>query len=280
MGSSQSSSIQQQQQQQQQPSIKTTATIGTSAVALDEAERIDRYRELCQTNKSNSIARTRQSYFFNPLSLSDKDILLERLTAYQSQIPDLLRKQLTKAVIVPLMPSADNGMPHTRPPHYICLPASAKPLGRETYIHELWHLHQRLYYSKWKQLYTLWKFTVFTGTLPTYLATQVRINPDTLTDPLWLWKGEWVPLCVFTDPVRPTFKETEVWFYNINTGVHRKTPPPDMTAFFSSRLPASAYEHPNEISAYMLTTDRMDLYPAYKLMESFWKEGIRIKSAV
>ena len=275
MGSTQS------HQQSQQTTVKTLSTIVTNAYgpgALDEAEGIDRYRELCQTNKSNSIARTRQSYFFNSLSISDKDLLLERITAYQSRVPDLLIKELSKAVVIPLMPSADAGMPHTRPPHYICLPTSESPLTITTYVHELWHLHQRAFYAKWKQLYKMWKFTVFTGTLPNHLATQVRINPDTLTDPRWLWKGEWVPICVFTDPVRPTFKETEVWFYNINTGVHRKTPPPDMTAFFSSRLPPSAYEHPNEIAAYLLTTDRMDLYPAYKLVESFFGKGVSIRN--
>lgn len=278
MGSAQSN---QSQQQQQQQSVKTTCTIVTNAYgagALDEAEGIDHYRELCQTNKSNSLARFRQSYFFNAPSLADKDLLLERITAYQSHIPELLVKELSKAILVPLMPSADNGMPHTRPPHYICLPASQTPLDLNTYVHELWHLHQRAYYSKWKQFFKQWKFTVFEGTLPNHLATQVRINPDTLTDPLWLWKGEWIPICVFTDPVKPTFKETEVWFYNKNTGVHRKTPPPDMTAFFSSRLPPSAYEHPSELSAYLLTTDRMDSYPAYQVLESFFGKGIAIRN--
>jgi hypothetical protein len=228
-------------------------------------------------NKSNSIARSRQNYFFNALSLADKDLLFERIASYQSHIPERLAKDLSKAVLIPLMPSADGGMPHTRPPHYICLPASQTPLDLHTYIHELWHLHQRAFYPKWKQLFKAWKFTVFEGTLPTHLATQVRINPDTLADPLWLWKGEWIPICVFTDPVRPSFKETAVWFYNKNTGIHRTSPPPDMHAFFSSRLPVSAYEHPCELSAYLLTTERMESYPAYQVLESIFGKGISLR---
>jgi len=249
--------------------------------ALSEAEQIDRYRAICQNDKSNAIARARQSYFYNPLPLSSKDLLLERLQTYQSQVPDLLRRELSKVVIVPLMASADGGMPHTRPPHYICLPDSAKMLPLDTYVHELWHLHQRAYYSKWKQFFAkYWKFTVYTGPLPEPLITQARLNPDTLTDPFWLWKGEWVPICLFTDPVKPSFQQTAVWFYNVRTGLHQQAPPPDMTAFFSSRVPPSAYEHPCEMAAYLLTTTAVSAFPAYQTFESVFGPGIQIKSTL
>ena len=49
--------------------------------------------------------------------------------------------------------------------------------------------------------------------------------------------------------------ECSVWFSNIRTGIWRRSAPAEWTAYFGGDgvIPVSAYEHPNEISAYMLS---------------------------
>ena len=82
------------------------------------------------------------------------------------------------------------------------------------------------------------------------------MNPDTRTDPLWIWHDTWVPLCVFLNPVSPEVGQAAVWFYNAKTRTHIQHIPPSMAAFFSG-LPPMAYEHPCELAAYGLTDDSL-----------------------
>jgi hypothetical protein len=57
---------------------------------------------------------------------------------------------------------------------------------------------------------------------------------------------------VFKDISKPNVKETELWFYNIHTKYHRKSPPEKLLEEYPT-VPRSALEHPSELTAYLLS---------------------------
>ena len=240
-----------QQSQQQQPF--SFYSIGTAAT-LAAAEDLDHYRTDCQESRSNRIARDRTTYAYNRMGAQEEGRFLAMIHDFRNRLPDAL--QPIQAVVVPLRPSADAGMPHTRPPHIIAYPLTGGGLSFETFSHELWHIHQRKWYKDWVQFFEKeWRFRVFEGDLPSQFEFVLRINPDTMTDPLWVWNDTWVPMCVFLNPVTPELSQTDVWFYNVRSKTYVQDIPPAMAEFFSnnSRLPKTAFEHPCELAAYGLT---------------------------
>jgi len=245
--------------------------VGADGVAaLAAAEQQDGYQKACRQDRANSRSRDTMNYSANRLSLADADVMTERIQTFAIPEP-LLDLQPT---VVALMPSSDGGMPHTRPQTIICLPQSAASLTNATFVHELWHLHQRAHYRKWTQFFQeRWNWRPFDGELPPHLKEVRRFNPDTQQDPLWIWNQEWVPVCVFLNPVTPSLKYTGVWFYNVRSRIHWRQPPRDMAAFFSSTLTPSAYEHPCEMAAYMLA-DGCDPCIAYKALKEVWSDAI------
>jgi len=246
-----------QSQQSQQSQIPHFYSIG-SAATLAAAEDLDHYRTDCQESRANRIARDRTTYSYNRLQGDQETDLLDQLNLFRNRLPDAL--QPIQAVVVPLMPSADAGMPHTRPPNVVAYPLTGGGLSFETFSHELWHLHQRRWYKDWVQFFEKeWRFRVFEGDLPSQFEAVLRINPDTMTDPLWIWNDTWVPMCVFLNPVTPELSQTDVWFYNVRSKTYVQELPPAMAEFFSKtrRLPKTAFEHPCELAAYGLTDDSL-----------------------
>jgi hypothetical protein len=79
-----------------------------------------------------------------------------------------------------------------------------------------------------------------------------RYNPDTIDCPFWSFNDEWVPVPVFKDITRPNVADVEIWFYNIIKQYHITRVPNEIATYFPN-LPPSAYEHPREITAYMLS---------------------------
>ena len=230
----QSKQTEQSEQSQQKPSIFCSVILQANGkTVLQNAEATDHYRYLCQVDKSNALARDGQVYMYSQPTMAQQDALNERIQSYESQIPTRLKNDLNDVLVVPLLPSADGNMPHTRPPNLICLPLSGAGLSLETYVHELWHIHQRKYYDTWTRFFkNSWYFEPYKGSIPVRLLSQLRFNPDTLTDMFWVWKGTWVPLCLFLDPVKPSFQNTAVWYYNVKTQTHRTSAPPEFIAFF------------------------------------------------
>lgn len=244
------------------------ATGAEGAAALSAAERQDEYLAQIQQNKANATARKSMTYAVNRLSMSQVELLKDKIQEFVPGLPSRLRS--LRPTIVPLMPSADGGMPHTRPSDLVCLPQSASALTASTFQHELWHLHQRAHYTEWTAFFEKqWKWKIYEGDLDPELEKVRRYNPDTLQDPLWIWNNEWVPVCVFNNPNTASFKDTSTVFYNARTGYRFSKLPDSMAAFFSSSLSPSAYEHPCETSAYMITGDRLDC-PAYKTLVGYW----------
>jgi hypothetical protein len=242
---------------------------GTEAVAaLASAERLDEYLAQVQRSRANAIARQSMTYAANRLSMSQVERLRDRIQGFISDLPYRLRA--LRPTIVPLMPSADGGMPHTRPSNLVCLPQSISPLPSSTFLHELWHLHQRDYYTEWTAFFEKqWKWKIYEGDMDPELEKVRRLNPDTLRDPLWIWNNEWVPVCIFNNPNTPSFEDTSTVFFNARTGYRFSKLPESMAAFFSTSLSPSAYEHPCETSAYMITGDKLDC-PAYRTLVGYW----------
>ena len=229
---------------------------------LAEAEDIDNYQVECYEDRCNSYARRSYSYAANTVSSIDHyNQLFRRLT---QSVPNQL-KDVGELSIVLLMPSADGGMPHTRPPNLICYPGELNE-SKTTFVHELCHVHQRKFPGVWKTIFAALGWTVWNGRLPDKLDSCRRYNPDTIDRPLWIF-GEWVPIPVFRDCMNPVLGEVDIWFYHVNHQYHVKTVPEDMVI---DLLPPSAYEHPREITAYLISEpDRYRGTAAYKIIRQF-----------
>ena len=250
------------------PTFFKVANPKDAATYLQLAEDQDGYLEAVHQSRANAFARQEMTYAANKLSPRDAEALQERINSFLPSLPPKFQEDHIRPLITSLMPSADGGMPHTRSPNLVCIPFTANPLSLETFVHELWHIHQRQHASKWNQFYQeRWLFKPFDQRdLPEQIQEVVRLNPDTMKQPLWIWNGEWVPMCVFLNPMSPSFKDTAVWFYNVKSRIQYKHTPKAFGAFFSEGLPTYAYEHPNEISAYMLGNRSPPSCQAYNIL--------------
>ena len=219
---------------------------------LDNAEKVDFYIEECHDNKANSLARRNLTYSANQVSLQDSNYAIEYLNVANSYLPIRLLNDLKQVKIVQLMPSADGGMPHTRPDNIICYPDISQLFSKTTLIHELWHLHQRTFKDAWFKTFKHLGWLMWDGNLPEKLESVRRYNPDTLDCPLWIFNKQWVPVPIFKDITKPNMAEIEIWFYNPQKQYHIKRVPPELETYFPN-LVANAYEHPREMTAYMLS---------------------------
>jgi len=228
---------------------------------LQEAESMDQYQTQCHLSKSNSIARRSLSYSAN--SLSDKEYYETILEKALPMIPKRLKMELREVAIVPLMPSADGGMPHTRPHSVICFPNPKQILSTSTLIHELWHIHQRLYKEKWVNVFREMGWREWNHSLPQALEEYRRFNPDTIDCPLWIYRERWVPLPIFKDIQRPDMGEVHNWFYDVKNQTRVTSIPLELETEYPT-MPPSAYEHPREITAYLLADpDKYRMAPGF-----------------
>ena len=219
---------------------------------LLDAETIDFYLDTCRNDPVNLRARRKCTYAINSVSPNDSIQYQAILDSIVPRLPKRLQMDLHEVSILSLMPSADAGMPHTRPYQLICFPHIEQvKTSLSTMIHELWHIHQRKYKDTWSKVFEQLGWTEWMGHLPAFLEKNRRLNPDTIDSPLWAYQDTWVPVPVFRDIALPNLTEVDIWFYHIKEEYHLKQIPKNMTAFFPN-LPQSAYEHPREISAYLL----------------------------
>lgn len=238
---------------------------------LQIAEKEDFYLEECADSKSNSIARQGLNYSANSMSLLDANSFQTFIN--NVRLPQKLQLELGEINIVHLMPTADGGMPHTRP-NMICYPNIS--FSESTLIHELWHIHQRNFYSYWEQIFKLLGWTLWNGTLPTKFEENRRYNPDTIDCPLWIFKDTWVPVPIFKDIMAPTMNMVSIWFYNPTKGYHLTRIPEEVSSYFSN-LDEVAFEHPREITAYMLAEPKkFESSPAFKdLIQAIGRTAIQ-----
>ena len=150
---------------------------------LNISEKKDFYLEECRDDTTNFKARINSSYSPNNISLRDKQYAESFLNGMASFLPGRLLSDLNNINIIQLMPSADGGMPHTRPNNIICFPDISQLFSITTLTHELWHCHQRIYNELWFKTFNKLGWTLWNGKLPEQLEKARRYNPDTLEWP-------------------------------------------------------------------------------------------------
>jgi len=218
---------------------------------LNDAEKKDFYLEECYDNTSNLFARKNLTYSANNISYDEKPNINEYIKLSYSFLPSRLLNDLGEITIVSLMPTADGGMPHTRPNNIICYPNILQLFSSTTLIHELWHIHQRQYNSAWAKTFKNLGWEQWEESLPDYIENMRRYNPDTIDCPYWIFNKQWIPIPIFKDISHPKVNDVEIWFYNPYDNYHIKRIPMELLERFPN-MPNSAYEHPRELTAYLL----------------------------
>ncbi len=216
---------------------------------LQIAEAVDHYRALCAKSPSNRAARAGQLYELD--TISPAATLFLQKTA--SKLP-----LLADAEIVILNSSADGGLPHTRPPNFICLPANGipetaipSPEFLETLLHEGVHIHQRLHPDLWSQSMRRagWR-PVKTEAIPPEFTSRVRLNPDTIgPQQYWAWDTYHVPLPLFPKGISlPSLSSAEIQWLDLRSATLFHDPPATFRSTYSET--GTATEHPYELYAY------------------------------
>jgi hypothetical protein len=235
---------------------------------LEQAEQRDLYLSECRDNRTNAIARKFCSYSPNYVAFDEEQRYAHVLQESIEQLPLRLRSDLQHIQIIPLMYSADGGMPHTRPYNIICIPNLTQLQSISTLKHELWHIHQRNFQPQWTAIFNKLGWAEYTGTIPASLEDHRRLNPDTVDCPLWIYQAKWIPIPIFTDISHPVLSQVEIWFYHATEQYHVKRIPSSLAIEFPD-LPQSAYEHPRELTAYLLAEPNKYRHtPAWSIISS------------
>ena len=155
-----------------------------------------------------------------------------------------------------LKSNADGGLPHTRPPGYICLPENiTEAILPMTLLHERVHLHQRRYPDIWTSFFKKsWNMKIWNGILPPEIDNKRRLNPDLLPIPFFIWNDIWVPICLYKDTGNPTLTGAATAWYNSAQKVLSMTAPDGWYSFFGY-VPDD--EHPWELAAYYIADPRL-----------------------
>lgn len=228
-------------------------TYNDAVKELNQAETIDKYMDNIQESYTNSYARNKSIY--TPLKLSNNtfdkyaSILQHNIIQLGDKIPPVKR-----AHIIILEESADNGLPHTRPNNIICLPSNifkqSDKQREEVLFHELVHIYQRENPIDIESFYKNgWKYIKSTMDI----VEGDRINPDAMdiyavnVGELWLIR----PRFLRKDAAKLT--DIRMTYNNLKTGEMTVIMPADVKQFFGDSISQSAFEHPNEMMAYMWT---------------------------
>jgi hypothetical protein len=208
-------------------------------MSLDKAEKADNFFRKVAASPANTLARQRCSYtLWNDQSLAKK--------AAELLHPD--DKAFVSVVI--LNPSAEGGMPHTRP-GLICLPAYFPDSQlEETMRHEMIHISQKRQPSLWNTRAEMegWKQVKDTD-IPSEWLSRCRLNPDTASARFFAWQGRHVPLPLFIREDKPEIRDVQVRWYDMAEGIVKSRPPTSFTEIYGT-LGSSSAEHPYELWAY------------------------------
>jgi hypothetical protein len=221
--------------------------------ALQRAERIDQYRSRVNKSAINRSARVGQNYM--PI-----------LHSIKRSVPNAdPSSPWPNGQVIWMDPSADAGLPHTRPPYYICMPSTFPGWNlKQTLLHERVHLSQRAHPKEWDKIFKeAWEMKPWCSTLPDTVQLRRRMNPDLMLTSLYIWKDRYVVLALYKSESRPSLNEIDlVWWDAINRTLFRE-PPPGWKEFFGT---SSSGEHPYELSAYLIESppDDSKAYDAIK----------------
>lgn len=194
---------------------------------LQQAEELDRFFQRVRENPINRRAREGLSYL---------------------PVNNYTEKWQGNTEIVTMSPTAEAGMPHTRPPNIICMPQWFPESKRdETLAHEYVHIHQRRNLDKWNRYFQKEGWSRIDALeLPERLVTRCRMNPDTIDQPFWQWKDRFVPLPLYEREDKPQLREIVVHWYDRESGARQPEPPRSFLELYGS---APQSEHPREITA-------------------------------
>lgn len=216
-----------------------------SSDSLEDAEKLDGYRASCQNNRANREARKGQLYELSRISNEATDFLREAIEEFP------IVRSCEFAI---LDSTADDGLPHTRPPNLVCLPANmcksapASTQFKVTLVHEAMHVHQRKYKTEWDEGCKRAGWTPLDSEkIPAEFKERARINPDTMATPFWAWDKYHVPLPLFRRPDSASLTEAPVEWMDLRTGSLFHSPPPSFVKKYGDSVPQA--EHPYEIYA-------------------------------
>ena len=208
-------------------------------MALAHAERFDHFVERCNECPINRQARVKCSYTaWNDQSLATK-------------AKSFLQKKGEDVSVLIVNPSAEGGMPHTRAPSLICLPAYySESKLEETLNHELVHISQRRNASLWQTRAAMegWEPVAESEIPPSWLA-RCRLNPDTASARFFAWQGRHVPLPLYVREDKPDLRDIQVRWYDRQEGIVKTAIPTSFTQKYGN-LSQSSIEHPYELWAY------------------------------
>ena len=95
----------------------------------------------------------------------------------------------------------------------------------------------------------------YKGSTPIKYERAMRYNPDTIASRPFIYKGKWVPICIYTDVTAPDIHHTSVVYFNTHTGVVWFQLPDELAndpIFGDKKIIDAMREHPNELSAWIL----------------------------
>ena len=165
-----------------------------------------------------------------------------------STIP-AVRGLRTSVRIIWMAPSAEAGMPHTRAPDLVCLPAyyPTEQLAK-TILHESIHVDQRKNPMKWVRWCISQGWTIVRDQdIPERWRRRCRLNPDTMAYRFWAYQNRWVPLPLFEREDKPQLRQIQVKWWDRQTGMLLEDPPIALRSFLHG---VGNPEHPFEIAAY------------------------------
>ncbi len=194
---------------------------------LREAESLDRFFQRVSENPVNRKARENLSYL---------------------PVNNYTEKWMGNTEIVTMNPTAEAGMPHTRPPNIICMPQYFPESKRdETLAHEYVHIHQRRNIDRWNRFFQKEGWSqVDVSELPERMVSRCRMNPDTIDQPFWRWKDRYVPLPLYEREDKPKLRDVVIQWYDMETGARQPEAPRSFLELYGS---APQPEHPRELLA-------------------------------
>lgn len=189
-----------------------------------------------------------EDYFFDTVNQNDLNKKARDgcfyVTADKKSKPWLFNTQ-----IVTLHPTAEAGMPHTRPPNVICMPVYFPEQGLEnTLKHEYIHLDQRNRKHLWQTAFENEGWTqIDEKEIPARWERRTRLNPDTVDQRFWAWNDKYVPLPLFERTDTPELRKVLVKWWDMEEGTLQPEPPRSFMQRYGES--PNQPEHPRELAA-------------------------------
>ena len=219
-----------------------TITVQEATSLLQKADQLDGYRRACEADWMNRTARRGQTY--RPWH--------DQSFASELETYPCVSKGGARCIIMDS--TADGGMPHTRAPNLICIPAyySDNKEKLDTLLHhEMTHIDQRNNTAKWMtQLEQQGWMAVEEHEIPVQHRRRCRFNPDTLYARWMAWEGRYVPLPIFLREDAPVLRDVTIRWWDIREQRLLHDPPTSFVRRYGSSVSQAAQEHPFELFAY------------------------------